>query len=102
MAREIYRAAKNSKRASFGTKLGKVACDRRFADVVFIPFVTNIPAMIIELKRNSSTESAINQIKEKKYFESLEHYKGNLLFIGINYDEESKKHECKIEQFVKE
>lgn len=69
--------------------------------MVFIPFVPNLPAMIIELKRNGTTESAINQIKEKRYFSSLEHYSGNLLFVGINYDEDKKTHKCKIEQFVK-
>ena len=72
-----------------------------FADVVFIPFVPDIPAMIIELKRNGSAESAMNQIKEKKYFDSLSHYSGNLLFVGINYDEESKTHTCKIEELEK-
>ena len=36
-----------------------------FADVVFIPFVENMPAMIIKLKRNDCAESAISQIKEK-------------------------------------
>ncbi len=72
-----------------------------FADVVFVPFVPDIPAMIIELKRNNSTESAINQIKEKKYFSHLDHYSGNLLFVGINYDEKKKTHTCKIEKFEK-
>ncbi len=72
-----------------------------FADVVFIPYVPDTPAMIVELKRNGSTESALNQIREKKYFDSLEHYSGDLLFVGVNYDEESKTHECKIEKLVK-
>ena len=84
------------------TIVKEMTSGKGFADVVFIPFVPNIPAMIIELKRNGSTESALNQIKEKKYFASLENYTGNLLFIGVNYDEETKTHECKIEQFVKE
>ena len=83
------------------TIIKEMTTGKGFADVVFIPFVTDIPAMIIELKRNGSSETALNQIKQKQYFESLSHYKGNLLFIGINYDEETKKHECKIEQFVK-
>ena len=83
------------------TVLREVTCGKGFADVVFIPFVPNLPAMIIELKRNGTTESAINQIKEKRYFSSLEHYSGNLLFVGINYDEDKKTHKCKIEQFVK-
>lgn len=25
-------------------------------------------------------------------------YKGNILLIGINYDKESKKHQCRIEE----
>ena len=84
------------------TVIKEMTTGKGFADVVFIPFVPNIPAMIIELKRNGSTDTALNQIKEKKYFASLENYIGNLLFIGVNYDEETKTHECKIEEFVKE
>ena len=72
-----------------------------FADVVFVPYKDDVPAIIIELKRNGSADSALNQIREKKYFASLEHYKGNLLFVGINYDENTKKHKCKIEKFEK-
>ena len=84
------------------TIVKEMTTGKGFADVVFIPYVPNVPAMIIELKRNSSTETALNQIKEKKYFASLEAYSGNLLFIAVNYDENAKTHECKIEQFVKE
>lgn len=83
------------------TIIKEMTTGKGFADVVFIPFVPDIPAMIIELKRNGSTESAVKQIREKKYFASLEHYSGKLLFIGVNYDETTKTHECKIEQFVK-
>lgn len=73
-----------------------------FADVVFVPFAKNYPALIIELKHNKSAGSALEQIKEKKYFESLKYYQGNLLFVGINYDEKEKTHSCKIEKFVVE
>ena len=83
------------------TIIKEMTTGKGFADVVFIPFVPNHPAMIIELKRNSSTESAVTQIREKRYFDSLSAYSGNLLFVGVNYDEASKTHECKIEQFVK-
>ena len=83
------------------TVIKEMTTGKGFADVVFIPFVPDIPAMIIELKRNGSAESAMNQIKEKKYFDSLSHYSGNLLFVGINYDEESKTHTCKIEELEK-
>lgn len=73
-----------------------------FADVVFLPYVPNIPALIVELKHSESAESALDQIKDKRYFESLSHYEGNLLFVGINYDEKEKNHECGIERFEKQ
>ena len=83
------------------TVVKEMTAGKGFADVVFIPFVPNIPAMIIELKRNGLAMSAIEQIRAKNYFDSLSSYSGNLLFVGINYDENTKTHECKIEEFVK-
>ncbi|MBQ3686911.1 MAG: PD-(D/E)XK nuclease domain-containing protein, partial [Treponema sp.] len=83
------------------TIVKEMTSGKGFADVVFIPFVPDIPAMIIELKRNGSPESAITQIREKRYFDSLSAYSGDLLFVGVNYDEASKTHECRIEQFIK-
>ena len=81
------------------TIIKEMTTGKGFADVVFIPFAQGLPAIIIELKRNDSPESAINQIRQKQYFASLEHYKGDLLFVGINYSPETKMHECKIEKF---
>jgi len=83
------------------TVIRKMTAGKGFADVVFIPFKESDPAMIIELKRNSCTESAITQIKERRYFDSLSHYTGNLLFVGVNYDEKEKTHTCRIERLVK-
>ena len=62
--------------------------------------MTNINAMVIELKRNGSAETARKQIK-KNMFDSLSAYPGNLLFVGINYDENTKTHDCKPEEFSK-
>ena len=83
------------------TVIKEMTAGKGFADVVFIPFVPDVPAMIIELKRNGTTESALNQIKEKKYFSSLDNYSGEILLIAVNYDENTKKHECKIEKISK-
>ncbi len=83
------------------TVIKEMTAGRGFADVVFIPFVPDLPAMIIELKHNKSAESALDQIKDKKYFDSLKDYKGGLLFVGVNYDEKDKTHECRIERFEK-
>lgn len=71
-----------------------------FADIVYVPRRNHMdkPAMIVELKWNRSAEGAIAQIKERKYVKALEEYSGNILLVGINYDKESKKHECVIEE----
>ena len=63
-----------------------------YADVVFLPRKdSDKPAMVIELKWNRTAEGAIGQIKEKKYVQVLKNYKGNLLLVGINYDEKKKE-----------
>lgn len=84
------------------TVVREMTAGKGFADMVYIPVKKgDHPAMIIELKKNGTTESALDQIKKKQYFDSLNHYQGDLLFVGINYDEETKIHECQIEKFVK-
>lgn len=72
-----------------------------FADLVFIPRkrFQDKPALVVELKWNQSAEGAIEQIKKKKYCESLEEYKENLLLVGVNYDKKTRKHECVIEEY---
>ena len=76
---------------------------RGFADLVFIPKkeFPDVPAMILELKWNQSAETALRQIKEKKYDSILDSYHGKVLLVGINYDKKSKSHDCIIEQLVK-
>ena len=72
-----------------------------FADVVFLPYHTEDPAMVIELKHNKSAESGITQIKQKQYFDSLSLYRGKILLVGISYDEKEKLHSCVIERVEK-
>lgn len=71
------------------------------ADVAMIPYAPNTPALIIELKRNKCEKTALEQIRAKNYGAALEKYSGDLLFVGVNYDEQSKEHKCVIEKFVK-
>ena len=73
-----------------------------YADVVFIPKKTSDkPAMVIELKWNKEADTAIKQIKEKNYPQLIKNLSGDIVLVGINYDEKSKKHECKIERIRK-
>ncbi|MBQ4378182.1 MAG: AAA family ATPase [Treponema sp.] len=93
---------------SFIYALNKYTCFRElttgkgFADMVYVPLSKDLPALIIELKHNKCAQTALSQIKEKQYFDSLKNYSGNMLFVGINYDENTKKHDCKIEKLVKD
>jgi hypothetical protein len=75
-----------------------------YADIVFRPRrrSVNYPAMIVELKVNKSPESALAQIKERRYVETLEDYQGKVLLIGVNYDKDTKEHTCVIEEWEKE
>ncbi len=76
-----------------------------FADVVFLPVQKTDTAMIIELKKNGNdggAAGALDQIRRKQYFDSLTHYQGNLLFVGIDYDEKEKTHTCRMERFYKD
>ena len=73
-----------------------------FADFVFIPkteYVSDYPALLIELKWNKNARTALEQIKEKKYPESLLAYTGRILLVGISYDKKTKLHQCVIEEY---
>mgnify|MGYP002527761332 FL=1 len=73
-----------------------------FADLVFRPRKNNSnPAMIVELKYDKSAEGAIEQIKKKKYADCLKDYSGKILLVGINYNKDTKKHDCVIEKVYK-
>ena len=72
---------------------------RGFADVIFLPLPhTKKPAMVIELKYDKTSETAIKQIKDKKYMQVLEGYMGEVLLVGVNYDRVDKTHSCLIER----
>ena len=83
------------------TVIKELPTGKGYADVALIPFVPNIPAIIIELKNNKTAQGAVEQIRARNYDDALCHYRGDLLFVGVNYDTESKTHECKIERYEK-
>ena len=75
---------------------------RGFADFVYIPkleYKDYYPALLVELKWNHNVQSALDQIKEKVYPQSIQEYTNNLLLVGITYDPKTKEHRCKIEKF---
>ena len=51
--------------------------------------------------KSIKAQTAMQQIKEKKYPDSILAYTGNILLVAINYDKNSKKHQCLIEEYDK-
>ena len=87
--------------AAFGryVRIEEMPSGKGIADVVFIPVSSScLPAMVIELKWNKTSGGAIAQIKNKKYTAALKPFVSNILLVGINYDEKTKVHTCKIER----
>ena len=73
-----------------------------YADLVLIPRKNvSSPALVIELKYDKSTQAAISQIKARNYPQTVADYTGDILLVGINYDKDTKQHECRIERWQK-
>ena len=78
-----------------------------YVDLAYLPAprYEDKPVLVVELKYNQDADTAMSQIKRQKYPDRLEHYKGNILLVGINYDRDVsnkdpgfKHHRCKIER----
>jgi len=70
-----------------------------FADLVLMPRKKcDSLAILLELKKDQSANTAIEQIHQKQYQGKILQYDGHAILVGINYDSKSKKHDCKIEQ----
>lgn len=89
------------------TNVQELDSGKGYVDLVYLPSPKNPdkPALLIELKYNRSVTTAADQIRNKEYMQRLEHYKGNILVIGVNYDKEAdtesddyKHHTCRIEK----
>ena len=76
----------------------ELAGGKGFADLVFVPRKhVESPAMIVELKWDQSAQTALDQIREKKYDKTLKGYHGSMLLVGINYRKAEKTYTCRIE-----
>lgn len=96
----VYLAARDNYRVEREDKAGK-----GYVDFIFYPEMNrNADSIILELKVDSTPDIAIRQIKERKYDLRLRgklgerpKYTGRILAVGISYDRDTKKHQCKIE-----
>ena len=94
-----YLSARNRYRVEREDKAGK-----GFVDFIFYPECKNDDCIILELKVDSTPETAIAQIKKKDYALCFKGklgekppYTGRVLAVGISYSRKTKEHRCKIE-----
>lgn len=89
------------------TTIQELDSGKGYADLVYLPSPGHPekPVLLVELKVNKNVKTAADQIKSRNYPQKLEHYKGNILLISINYnkdadagDPEYKHHSCRIER----
>ncbi|MBQ7372792.1 MAG: AAA family ATPase [Blautia sp.] len=89
------------------TEILELDSGKGYADIVYLPSpqYPEKPALLIELKYDRDADTAMAQILRQKYPARLEHYRGNLLLVGINYKRELsnkdplfKHHSCTIEK----
>ena len=89
------------------TTIQELDTGKGYADIVYLPSpkYPDKPALLVELKYNKSVKTALDQIRARNYPQVLEHYKGNILLVCINYDKDIpsdepdyKHHTCSIEK----
>jgi len=83
------------------TIIREMPAGKGYADLVFLPRNKHLdkPAIVVELKWDKTVDGAIKQIKDRRYMAALDGYQGKLLLVGVNYDLDSKTHECTIEEW---
>lgn len=92
-----YYAAKNKY-----VMIRELPTGKGFADLVLVPRRNvDIPALVLELKYDNKAVTAIDQIKDKHYTDSLVDYAGEVILVGINYNKRTKNHQCEIERIAK-
>ena len=80
-------------------KVEELPSGKGVADVVYLPKRKSmLPAMIVELKWDKSSEGAIGQIKRRNYPAVLQDYGGEIVMVGIGYNPKTKVHTCEIER----
>ena len=83
-------------------KVEELPSGHGIADVAYLPKRrSRLPAMVIELKWNKTSEGAIGQIKDRNYPAILRDYGGDIILVGINYNEKTNAHTCTIERIHK-
>ncbi|MCD7763624.1 MAG: ATP-binding protein [Lachnospiraceae bacterium] len=95
----VYLAARDTYYVERENKAGE-----GYVDFIFYPERPGDDGIILELKVDDTPETAIQQIKDKKYVLKFQgkmaekkRHAGRVLMVGIGYDKKKKDHHCKVE-----
>ena len=89
------------------TTIQELDSGKGYVDLVYLPSpqCPDKPVLLIELKYDKTVGTAADQIRSRNYPQKLEHYKGNILLVSVNYDKDVtsdsvgyKHHSCEIEK----
>ena len=91
---------------NYYTLIQEMDTGKGYADLVYIPSpkYPDKPVLLIELKYDKDAATAIDQIRKRNYPDNLEKYTGNIIIVGINYENDAsskqgyKHHDCIIEE----
>ena len=87
------------------TLIPEMQAGRGYTDLAYIPSpkYPDKPAILVELNWNKDAETAMTQILDRRYPDSLEKYRGNIILVAIDYNKEVtsgsrgyKHHSCRI------
>ena len=56
-----------------------------------------LPAVLVELKWDKTTDTAIQQIHNRKYSSAFDDYQGEIVLVGVNYNKESKDKNTRVQ-----
>lgn len=95
----VYLAARDTYYVEREDKAGE-----GYADFIFYPERAGDDGIILELKVDDTSETAIAQIRDRKYMLKFQgkmaerkRHTGRILLVGIGYDRKKKVHHCRIE-----
>ncbi len=95
----VYLAARDTYYVEREDKAGE-----GYTDFIFYPERAGDDGIILELKVDDTPETAIAQIKDRKYMLKFQgkmaerkRHTGRILLVGIGYDRKKKVHHCRIE-----
>lgn len=79
----------------------EMTAGKGFADIILLPYKTsNKQAILLELKYNKDSNTAIDQIKDKRYPDVLKDLVDSVILVGVNYDKKRRVHDCVIEKVM--